>query len=90
MVLTGVFTSALEETDKKPTQIVTSEVLAEASHVAVDISSSVPVASTPRNQTPGLLVSLQVEEPEVVLLADAKQKYTDALILKVNQIFLEC
>ena len=82
LVLADVFTSALEDTDITKTVPETVEILAEASKVTTELSTKAAAAS--KKRSPDLIVILQVEEPEIVLLADAKQKDTDALILKVS------
>ncbi len=81
--LRTVFEEALEEAPTQEPEN-TTEVLAEARMVSTDLASSSTAPPTPTNQSPVLQVTLQVEEPEIFLLADAKQKNTNALIVKVG------
>ena len=84
VVLSTVFTEALEEAPSQDSEM-KPEVLAEARMVSTDLASSSTAPPTPGNQSPVLQVTVQVEEPEIFLLADAKQKDTNALIVKVRQ-----
>lgn len=86
MVLSTVFTDALEEAPQEPGT--ETEILAEARMVSTDLASSSTAPPTTANHNPILDVSLQVEEPEIFLLADAKQKNTNALIVKVRLVLM--
>lgn len=83
LVLSSVFTEAFEG---PPTQTAerTTDALAEARIVSTDLASSSTAPPTSANRSPALYVTLQVEEPEIFLLADAKEKNTNALIVKVR------
>lgn len=83
LVLSAVFTEALEEAPSKDSEADT-EILAEARMVSTDLASSSTAPPTTANHNPILELTLQVEEPEIFLLADAKQKDTNALIVKVR------
>ena len=86
LVLSNVFTEALEEAPTRESETKT-EVLADARMVSTDLASSSTAPPTSANQNPELQLTLQLEEPEIFLLADAKQKNTNALIIKVGELF---
>jgi hypothetical protein len=86
LVLSTVFTEAFAEASPQGSESVT-EVLGEARVVTTDLASSSTAPPTAANQSPVLQLTLQIEEPEIFLLADAKQKNTNALIVKVGKIF---
>ena len=86
LVLSNVFTEALEEAPTRESET-TTEVLADARMVSTDLASSSTAPPTSANQNPELQLTLQLEEPEIFLLADAKQKNTNALIIKVGELF---
>ena len=83
LVLSTVFTEALDGAPANESES-TAEVLAEARMKSTDLASSSTAPPTAANQSPALQLTLKVEEPEVFLLADAKQKNTNALIVKVS------
>ena len=83
LVLSKVFTEALEEApsqdpDSKP------GTLAEAKMVTTELASSSTAPPVSANKNPIMQVTVQIEEPEIFLLADAKQKNTNAIIVKVK------
>ena len=86
LVLSTVFTEALEEAPSQDSEADT-EILAEARMVSTDLASSSTAPPTTANHDPILEVTIQVEEPEIFLLADAKQKNTNTLIVKVRSVY---
>ena len=82
MVLAEVFTSALEETETRSDMPTISESQTQISKVSTGVTNT---ATTPASQSLDLVVKFQVDDPEIVLLADGKEKNTDALILNVSR-----
>ena len=82
LVLSGIFTSALEDTETKP--VSNSQSLTDVPKVtSTELAATSAVTSGSASQGSNLSLKFQMEEPEIILLADAKHKNTDALILKV-------
>ena len=80
LVLSKVFTSALATDESDSTLLLASK------HVSQKVAitdPSVTVANTDE-EPPQIVVQIAIKDPEIILLADGRDKNTNALFLKVS------
>ena len=80
LVLSKVFTSALATDESDSTSLLASQ------HVSQEVAVTHPSVSvaTTDHEPPQIDVKIAVNDPEIILLADGRDKNTNALFLKVS------
>ena len=80
LVLSKVFTSALATDESDSTSLLASQ------HVSQEVAVTHPSVSvaTTDHEPPQIDVKIAVKDPEIILLADGRDKNTNALFLKVS------
>lgn len=82
LVLSNVFMSALA-TDESATKTLPAP---QQSTQAVSTKQKPAAVKTTEEEPPQITVQISIKDPEIVLLADARDKDTNALFLKVRQL----
>ena len=80
LVLSKVFTSALATDESDSTSLLASQ------HVSQEVAVTHPSVSvaTTDHEPPQIDVKIAIKDPEIILLADGRDKNTNALFLKVS------
>ena len=80
LVLSKVFTSALATDESDSTSLLASQ------HVSQEVAVTHPSVSvaTIDHEPPQIDVKIAIKDPEIILLADGRDKNTNALFLKVS------